>query len=424
MPPTSERAVALLEWDKEGLDLTYWYDTEAKLAIAQDQIERLSGLLRQQKLKGKLQLQGGRLHSEGIAGALVLSQPNNEPFEISIVPKHCQPWMDNPQAALAEVQAMDSYCERAKDAWGTKDRFVRPWDVIAHQLLDEFGLRRRNTPLHYRENRISEFAIFGVPDPVSIVLPNADGFSQECDEQLRDSYFWGVVAGAMTRVQSYCSESLGARLGMLLQGIPNSPIRKSSLRPKRLGEWANLYQLSLDILNDRIFSNRRHVVERGSYLYSMEQVWEDFCRAMVSRLVLPHMTVTHDSLLLGWKYDCLSNSNSPKEIRYTPDIQCRKGQSIIKLFDAKYKLPMLPDNTNFCIDSEDRYQTYAACRIAETKCVGLLYPMAVSLRTRFSENPVLCAEERIDGITLQGWLVNPQAVLTGGVVAEVTSFIE
>lgn len=342
-----------------------------------------------------LHMEYDKFRFERIAGIF----PVTGQLEIEVIPK----FMSGNEAWRAELLLL-----LARTRWGvlaerqmvgtSKSRDCAINDSLAIVFLSMFD-KVSHTPIRtYRRKVSHQFEIEGELDEESVLLVDNDGFKQTITEFTRNNVYNSViVAAAKVLAQSTGNFDLRSRLNRVVYLLgPQAalPVSIPKVVPSRFGSWAELYGLSIDILDGYgiDYINQGEISSPG-FVVRTSDAWEEFIRR---------------ALVMGLKgLTVVFQENHPfakrdrSIVRVRPDYIVRSPQGEALLMDAKYKYA---DAYNKSISNSDIYEGWAFMKATGIPRLVLLYPyVGVDVKVPFERFQRIADESK----EIIGVRVNP-----------------
>lgn len=294
--------------------------------------------------------------------------PVTDQLEIEVIPKFMtgnETWRADFLLLLARTR-WGVLAERQMVATSkSRERSIN--DSLALVFLTMFESVAHVPIRTYCRRRIQEFQVEGDLEEESVLLPDRDGFEQEITEFTRKNVHNAVISeAARVLVKSVGDFDLRSRLERAVQQL--GPQRKlpSSLPhevPSRFRGWAELYGLSVDILDGYgiDYVNQGDIMSPG-FVVRTSDAWEEFLRqALVSGL-------SDCRVAFQEKHPFAKRDNSTVRVR--PDYVVRSKCRAL-LVDAKYKYDDAKSNS---ISNSDIYEGWAFMKATGIPRLLLLYP--------------------------------------------------
>lgn len=297
--------------------------------------------------------------------------PVTEQLEIEVIPKFMtgnESWRADFLLLLARtrwgVLAERQMVSTAK----SRDRAIN--DSLAMVFLTMFD-KVSHVPIRtYKKKVLHQFEIEGELDEESILLPDNDGFVQTVTEFTKNNAYNSVIVeAAKVLARSTGDFDLRTRLNRaVFQLGPQAALPTSVPRvvPSRFRNWAELYGLSVDILDGYgiDYINQGEIMSPG-FVVRTSDAWEEFIRrALVTGM--SGCTVAFQE-----KHPFAKRDHSVVRVR--PDYIVRATNGAALLVDAKYKYA---DANNKSISNADIYEGWAFMKATGIPRLILLYPYA------------------------------------------------
>ena len=328
--------------------------------------------------------------------------PVTEQLEIEVIPKFMtgnESWRADFLLLLARtrwgVLAERQMVSTAK----SRDRAIN--DSLAMVFLTMFD-KVSHVPIRtYRRKVQNQFEIEGELDEESILLPDNDGFVQTITEFTRsNSYNSVIVEAAKVLARSTGDFDLRSRLDKaVFQLGPQSALPPSLPRavPSRFRNWAELYGLSVDILDGYgiDYINQGEIMSPG-FVVRTSDAWEEFIRqALVTGM---------DKCAVAFQEKHPFAKRDHSIVRVRPDYVVRSPGGGALLVDAKYKYA---DANNKSISNADIYEGWAFMKATGIPRLVLLYPYAgTDMREPFERFQRVADEDK----EIFGVRINPEMV--------------
>lgn len=326
--------------------------------------------------------------------------PVTEQLEIEVVPKFMsgnEAWRTDflllltrtRWGALAERQMVSA--AKSRDC-GINDSLA----IVFLTMFDEVS----HVPIRtYRQRILRQFEIEGDLNEETIFLPDRDGFAQTVTEFTRKNDYNAIIAEAAKILSRSASDfDLRARLARAVYHLGpqgNLPSNVPSELPSRFKNWADIYGLSIDVLDGYgvDYVNQGEILAPG-FVVRTADAWEEFIRqALVAGM--KGCSVTFQE-----KHPFAKRGNSTIKVRPDYTIRTKDGREL--LVDAKYKYN---DASKGTISNADIYEGWAFMEAAGIHKLVLLYPcVGSSMDGSFEQFQTVTNDEKL----IVGVRVNPE----------------
>lgn len=251
--------------------------------------------------------------------------------------------------------------------------------LIARAMTAMYWDNHRRPLRTYNWQRQSEFALDGEVDPLSIAMPDAEGFEQRELRLTQANSHNGRIAAAVRTLIPQVSDPrsvaglrrISARLGN--QRAPTYADLKKTV-PTRSRRWQPLVDLSGDVLRRMGLGYEQGAAHAPGFVVSTWQVWEDLL-SMAARVAFGAGRVrTQHGVTLGRRIKMQPLGQSP--LKVYPDIAVEGLGARPFLIDAKYKGHA--EHEKLGADEADVYEALAFAQATGKQRVFLTYPKTAS----------------------------------------------
>lgn len=366
---TESRRIVLTELlDRPGTtgeiaELCLMSDAEVRLQL-QDLNERVKNLLgfKNDPITATI---SGTWRADGVAGLLRL----NEQVTLEVVPKFLDassPDWRRDFFLLAVLVRTGHLLQQDEIAADEDDRGDLA-TLVAWSLLNMCEENQRRPIRGYSQVHELDFSIDGDVDPVSIALPDPDGFSiSRLHLTNRNPYNATIAAAAQILEREVSDVDTQARLqqlGRTLRGQA-APPRVYPPLPQRHQGWSGAYDLARLILGGHGLDLQGGFFTGPGFVLSTWQAWETLCEEIVRR-ALPDFSV------IPQKPYALGTRAQGQDVEVRPDISPLQNGAPSHLLDAKYRTRA---GRRPSIANEDIYESYAFLTASRARHIDLLYP--------------------------------------------------
>lgn len=249
--------------------------------------------------------------------------------------------------------------------------------LIARAMTAMYWDNHRRPLRTYNWQRQSEFALDGEVDPLSIAMPDAEGFEQRELRLTQANSHNGRIAAAVSTLIPQVSDPrsvaglrrISARLGN--QRAPTYADLKKIV-PTRSRRWQPLLDLSGDVLRRMGLGYDQGAAHAPGFVVSTWQVWEDLL-SVAARVAFGAGRVrAQHGVTLGSR----NRVGSPEQtaLKVHPDLAVEIAGNKPFLIDAKYKGKA--DQENLGANEADVYEALAFAQATGNQRVFLAYPKA------------------------------------------------
>lgn len=308
---------------------------------------------------------GGTWRADGVAGLLRL----NKQVALEVVPKFLH--AGNPDwrrdffllAVLVRTGHLLQQDEIAADKADRGDLA----SLVAWSLLSMCEENQRRPIRGYRRVHGLEFSMDGDVEPVSIALPDPDGFAvSRLELTSRNPYNATIAAAAQILEREVTDVDTQARLQQFSRTLrgQDAPPRVYPPLPPRHESWTGAYDLAQLIVEGLGLDLEDGVFTGPGFILSTWQAWEALCVEIVRRAlpdlhVVPQKPFTFGSRCRG------------KDVEVRPDISPLRNGVPTFLLDAKYRTRA---GRRPSVANDDIYEAYAFLTASGARRIDLLYP--------------------------------------------------
>lgn len=247
--------------------------------------------------------------------------------------------------------------------------------LIGRALASLYWKNRRRPIRVYRREQFQGFEIEGDFDPVDLIVPDEEGYSQIVTGLTRRNEFNDAVRrAAMTLALATPDAETRMRLERVVHDLPprpGSPRLTERRLPSRSSAWKPTYRLSLDVLRGLSGSLSPGGSEAPGFVVDTWRAWENLLTLAVRSYFGGHLTQSQRSAQLG---RTRRSGGSFRAVNVTPDLavssSVKKGSGF--LLDAKYKGRF--ERGNATVQPADLYESLAFSRATGQGVVCLVYP--------------------------------------------------
>lgn len=307
----------------------------------------------------------GALRVDGVAGLLRLSPK----LELQVAPKFLS--IDDPVwledffwLALFSQTGRILPREQIRAGHGRQADLAT---LIGRTLAQLFWENHRRPVRVYRTREVNEFAYEGDVDPVDLLIPPPDGYSQPVLQLRRDNEHNAVIAAAVRAVLPEIRDGeTRQQLLRVRQAIgPQPPV--TSLRsvrlPNRYRHWQLIYDLSLQVLRGFGMEFTQDRLLAPGFVLRTWETWQALVEAAL-RTGLPSKQIRGQSLhKLG--------ERTGGDLEVKPDVVIVEDDQPVLVVDAKYRTR---EGDRPAVVAGDIYETLAFLRAVGTTRAALLYP--------------------------------------------------
>ncbi len=372
-------------------------------------------LCKRLSISSALRIERDRFAFSRVAGIF----PVTEQLEVEVIPKFMtgnEAWRANFLLLLARTR-WGILAERQMVAT-SKSRNRGISDSLGMVFLTMFD-KVAHVPIRiYQRKILQQFEIEGDLDEETVLLPDKDGFVQTVTEFTRRNDYNAVICEA-ARILSLSVSDFGlrARLARALQELgPQGklPVPYPRNIPSRFRGWADIYGLSIDILDgygiDYISQGEIH---SPGFVVRTSTAWEEFLRqALVNGM-------KDCSVAFQERYPFARRDASVVKVRPDYTIRCGDGRAL--LVDAKYKYG---DAAKGAVSNSDIYEGWAFMEATGIPKLVLLYPYSSEgMSGPFEEFSSINNDQK----EIIGVRVNPELVGQRGLTVfakELAAFVE
>ncbi|GAB2652608.1 hypothetical protein GCM10027169_17080 [Gordonia jinhuaensis] len=359
--------------------------------------DRLGSTLRLKQNPIAVTTHGG-VRVEGIAGIVRLT----DVLELQIVPKFLDEedpsWQDDFFVlALLSQTGRILPAEQIRAGNGERGDLAT---LVARTMVQMYWELHRRPLRTYRRRQVERFAYDGDVDPISLVLPEPDGFTQTVTVLARDNDPNAVIASAAGALLTEVADGeTRQQLSRLIQSLaPQRSIARASSRklPARQRSWQTLYDLSVQVLNGFGLTYKAEHLLAPGYVMRTWPTWQTLCETALR-------TGLGGANMQGSPVYVLGSRHST-DFRVYPDVVVTANGVPTGVVDAKYRTHL---GRNESVDNGDVYETLAFLRATGTTRAALLYPRpahtgpALPVGTCETFETVTVGKERIAGITVE-----------------------
>lgn len=367
--------VSLVEYGS-GLPLDSAFPEILSVSEFKALIERSNGVIKQALRinRESLVISDGKLRALGIAGTIRLSKH----LELEIIPKMLNDSGEGDwKESLFLLAALSKYgniitTEHIHSSTAYKDSL---YDIAGRILAREYSVNKRKPIRQYRKEHFVDFSIDGDIDFERVFEKNPDGIPQSRVAFDKINPFNATIQAAMRIVLPYVKDSSTREIvSRAIQELGKQRTdRYNKLRiPARNREWAEIYNLSFDIVSGMGSSLESGEIMSPSFIVDTWRIWEWLITiSMKIGLSSNYKTIPQATTAWGIKK---SNGKSYK-VNVYPDVAVfdkSVSDNPIFLIDAKYKT--IPDAGNVEIERSDLYEAFAFCHATKVKLLFLAYP--------------------------------------------------
>ena len=365
----------------EGIDADCFLHEEGVTLSGLNRLIEKANLIIQKALginRTPLVLSDGNLRALGIAGSIKLSKT----IELEIMPKMLEDVKDSDwKESLFLLAALSKYgntisTNHIHSATAYKDSL---YDIAGRILSREYFSNRRKPIRQYRKDHFVDFAIDGEIDFNTVFEKNPDGINQERVSFDTINPFNGTIHEAMKIVLPYVKDdAIRYSLVSAIQELNKNGVfsKKRLTIPPRNKEWANIYNLSFDIVSGMGSTLDNGEILSPSFIVDTWRIWEWLITiAMKIGLGSKYQTIPQDATTWGFK----RVRDKVYKVNVFPDVAIyEKGNSDKPAFlvDAKYKV--ISERSNGEVDRADIYEAFAFCNALGVKRLFLAYPTIIT----------------------------------------------
>lgn len=392
--------ISLVEYSS-GIVLDSLFPQAVSFTNIKNLLEKANSVI-QRSLRIKreaLIISDGKLRALGIAGTIRLSKD----VELEIVPKMLND-SDNSdwRESLFLLAALSKYgniitSEHIHSSTAYKDSL---YDIAGRVLAREYSNNRRKPIRQYRRERFYGFDIDGEIDFDTVFEKNPDGIPQMRVSFDKINSYNATIQSAMRIVLPYVKDSSTRQIIMraVQELSKQSVVPQNRLRvPARNKEWAEIYNLSYDIVSGMGSSLENGEIMSPSFIVDTWRIWE-WLITIAMKIGLGGGFRTVPQATTAWGVKRINEKTY--KVNVFPDVAVfNRGDSAEPFFlvDAKYKV--LPDDGIVEIDRLDLYEAFVFCHATGVKKLFLAYP-AVADDDHESGSVSLMSDYEIDDITI------------------------
>lgn len=332
---------------------------------------------------------GGHWKADGVAGLLRL----NDQVAIEVVPKFLDakdPGWRRDFFLLAVLVRTGHLLQQDEIAATEADRGDLA-TLVAWSLLSMCEENERRPIRGYRRMSARDFSVDGEVEPVSIALPDSDGYELSRLELTNQNLYNATIAAALQTLEREVSDvDTRARLQRLSRslGIQSAPPHVFPPLPQRHHAWTGAYDLARLIVEGLGLDLQDGPFTGPGFVLSTWQAWETLCEEVVRRALPDHQVVRQKVFTLGTR-------TNGEDVKVRPDIVPLRYGSATSLLDAKYRTRAA---RRPAIVSDDIYEAHAFLTASGARHIDLLYP----------------ATHALSDLPLGGWLTFEEISLAGG----------
>ncbi|MBP0635925.1 restriction endonuclease [Cupriavidus sp. AcVe19-6a] len=246
--------------------------------------------------------------------------------------------------------------------------------LVARSITSMYEARKRRPLRTYRRVREADFFIDGDPDPVDLMFPSPDGFTQDLIRfDRRNGWNAYILAAAKELLPEVSDPSTAGSLVRLIEDLSpqDTPANRRKPLPARHKAWKSLHDISVDVLGGLGLNYKQGQAHAPGYLVATWRVWEDLL-TVAARLGFGRSAVVpQKGFTLGTKTKLSMGTVS--NVSVYPDCVIQAGGARPRiLLDAKYKGHV--ERGQLRISEADIYEALAFSRAACCNLVVLAYP--------------------------------------------------
>ncbi len=313
---------------------------------------------------------GGTWKADGVAGLLRL----NSQVALEVVPKFLDPrgpgWRRD-FFLLAVLVRTGHLLQQDEIPAAEADRGDLA-TLVAWSLLSMCEENQRRPIRGYRRAHALDFSADGDVEPVSIALPDADGYALSRLELTNRNPYNATIAAALQTLEREVSDvDTQARLQQLGRTLrpQGAPPHGHPPLPQRHHGWTGVYDLARLIVEGLGLDLQDGLFTGPGFILSTWQAWETLCEEIVRRALPDLHVVPQKPFTLGTRTD-------GNNVDVRPDISPLRDGSPVFLLDAKYRTRA---GRRASVASGDIYEAFAFLTASGARHIDLLYPATHAL---------------------------------------------
>lgn len=246
--------------------------------------------------------------------------------------------------------------------------------LVARAMTGMYGAQKRRPLRSYHKVREEDFYIEGDPDPVDLLFPTPDGFSQELTRfDRRNGWNADIVAAAKALLLEVRDPAAASALVRLIEDLSpqSAPANRRKPLPARQRAWKPLHELSVDVLGGLGVNYKQGQAHAPGYLVKTWRAWEDLL-TVAAKLAFGRAAVASQS---GYALGARSRPGrgAVTTLAVYPDCVIEaEAERPRMLLDAKYKGHV--EKGALRISEADIYEALAFARATGCERVVLAYP--------------------------------------------------